>query len=224
MFVTLPVRQAKPSPRWAAPLLLLALCACHLGALAQPQQTLLRHWGALSAGDAAQWLRDDRALRLFSALFVHADWAHLLGNAAFLLVFGPAAERALGSWRLLALFLLGGAVSNLMMLLDLGTPASDQSVHAVIGASGAVSAILGAHLALLPNARLGVALPLGLFLEYVEAPAFLLLGAWAGVQALFACFDPAAGAVAWLAHLAGFAFGIAFALAAKPAIEARLPR
>ncbi|MCQ7044123.1 rhomboid family intramembrane serine protease, partial [Escherichia coli] len=72
----------------------------------------------------------------------------------------------------------------------------------IIGASGAVSATIGAYLALFPTAKLGVVLPLGLFLEFVRAPAFLLIGAWAGLQVLFAYIGPAFGAVAWSAHIA----------------------
>ena len=91
-------------------------------------------------------------------------------------------------------------------------------------ASGAVSALIGAYLALFPRARLGVVLPLGLFLEFVRAPASLLIGAWALLQVVFAYIGPAFGAVAWAAHAAGFVFGAAFALASRRAIARRLRR
>jgi membrane associated rhomboid family serine protease len=84
------------------------------------------------------------------SLFLHADWSHLLGNLVFLLIFGLPAERVLGPWRLLLLFLVGG-VSNLVAIYTMGSP--DQII---IGASGAVSALIGAYLALFPGARLGV--------------------------------------------------------------------
>ncbi len=98
-------------------------------------------------------------LRLFTALFLHADWAHLLGNLVFLLIFGLPAERTMGPGRFLLLFLFGGAVANLAAVLSIDNPD-----RVVIGASGAVSAVIGAYLALFPSARLGVVLPLGLFL------------------------------------------------------------
>ena len=160
---------------------------------------------------------EGRALRLISALFLHADWAHLLGNLVFLLIFGLPAERVMGPWRFLLLFLLGGAVANLAAVLAIGAPQ-----QLVIGASGAVSAVIGAYLALFPRAKLGVVLPLGLFLEFVRAPASLLIGIWALLQVVFAYIGPAFGAVAWVAHVAGFAFGVVFALVARAGIARRL--
>ena len=92
----------------------------------------------------------------------------------------------------------------------------------IIGASGAVSAVIGAYLALFPGARLGVVLPLGLFLEFVRVPASLLIGLWALLQVVFAYSGPAFGAVAWPAHIAGFLFGMVFALFTRAAIARRL--
>ena len=159
------------------------------------------------------------ALRLVTALLLHADWSHLLGNLVFLLIFGLPAERAMGPLRFLALFLLGGAAANLAAVLAIGTPD-----RLIIGASGAVSALIGAYLALFPGARLGLVLPLGLFLQFVKVPAALLIGVWALLQIVFTFIGPAYGAVAWSAHLAGFAFGGAFALLARAGIARRLRR
>ena len=158
-------------------------------------------------------------LRLFSALFLHADWIHLLGNLVFLLIFGLPAERVMGGWRFLALFLLGGAVSNFAAVLAIDAPD-----RVIIGASGAVSAVIGAYLALFPGARLGVVLPLGIFLQFVRVPASLLIGLWALLQVVFAYSGPAFGAVAWPAHIAGFLFGVVFALLTRAAIARRLRR
>ena len=123
----------------------------------------------------------------------------------------------MGPWRFLILFLLGGAVSNVAAVLAIGAPD-----RVIIGASGAVSAVIGAYLALFPNAKLGVVLPLGLFLEFVKAPASLLIGIWALLQVIFAYIGPAFGAVAWSAHIAGFLFGVVFALFVRAAIARRL--
>ena len=97
---------------------------------------------------------------------------------------------------------------------------SDNQV--VIGASGAVSAVIGAWLALFPKARLGVVLPLGLFLEFVRAPAMLLIGLWIVLQVLFAYIGPAYGQVAWVAHVAGFGAGGLLALLSRGAIARRM--
>lgn len=213
--------------RWATPLMFAALWLAYLWASTRAdtaQRQLMNEWGALSGGSSAadllhSWSDGGRWLRLLSALFLHADWAHLLGNLVFLLIFGFPAERAMGPWRFLVLFLLGGAFANLVAVLAIGAPE-----RLVIGASGAVSAVIGAYLALFPRARLGVVVPLGLFLEFVRAPASLLIGVWAMLQVVFAYIGPAFGAVAWSAHVAGFAFGIVFALLSRGAIAARLRR
>ncbi len=224
MFVSLPSRK-KPALRWATPVLFAGLWVAFLWAATRPaaaHASLLLDWGALAGGlstpqDWAASFRDGSALRLVTALFLHADWAHLLGNLVFLLIFGLPAERSMGPWRFLVLFLLGGAVANLAAVLTIGTPD-----RVIIGASGAVSAVIGAYLALFPNAKLGVVLPLGLFLQFVKAPAFLLIGIWALLQVVFAYIGPAFGTVAWSAHIAGFLFGVVFALFVRAAIARRL--
>ncbi|MFK3651577.1 rhomboid family intramembrane serine protease [Lysobacter enzymogenes] len=227
MFVAIPSRE-RTRLRWATPLLFALLWISFIvSAVVLPdpeQRRLMLEWGALSGGlssPEAWWnaIRDGSALRLFSALFLHADWAHLLGNLVFLLIFGLPAERAMGPWRLLALFLFGGAVANLAAVIAIATPD-----RLIIGASGAVSALIGAYLALFPSAKLGVVVPLGLFLQFVKVPAPLLIGVWALLQVVFTFIGPAFGAVAWSAHLAGFAFGGAFALIARAGIARRLRR
>ncbi|MDQ3495629.1 MAG: rhomboid family intramembrane serine protease [Pseudomonadota bacterium] len=224
MFVSIPTR-AGPGLRWATPLLFSVLWLAYLWASTRPegvQQQLMTDWGALSGGVTAadmlrSWSDGGRWLRLLSALMLHADWAHLLGNLVFLLIFGLPAERVMGPWRFALLFLLGGAFANFIAVLAIGAPD-----RLVIGASGAVSALIGAYLALFPRARLGVVLPLGLFLEFVRAPASLLIGLWAVLQVVFAYIGPAFGEIAWWAHIGGFVFGISFALLSRRAIARRL--
>ena len=226
MFVSIPTRQ-RQQLRWATPTLVAVLWLAFLWASTRPdgqQRALLLEWAALSGGQLPEdilrsWADGEHWLRLLTALFLHADWAHLLGNLVFLLIFGLPAERAMGPWRFLGLFLIGGAIANLAAAISIDAPD-----RIIIGASGAVSAIIGAYLALFPRARLGVVLPLGLFLEFVRAPASLLIGIWALLQVVFAYIGPALGAVAWWAHLAGFAFGIVFAIFVRAAIARRLRR
>nr|WP_279237579.1 rhomboid family intramembrane serine protease [Dyella sedimenti] len=162
-------------------------------------------------------LHDPSLLRLFTALFIHLAWLHLLGNLLFLVIFGIPAERALGSFRFLALFVLGGMVANLVGALSLAGVRSP-----IIGCSGAVSAVLGTYIALFPRARLGLVLPLGLYLEFVRVPAFLLIGIWVLLQLLFSYAGPSYGAVVWWTHIAGFLFGVVFALFSREAIARRL--
>jgi membrane associated rhomboid family serine protease len=179
--------------------------------------TLLR-WGTLS-GSVTEWraaVNDERLMTLISALFIHLGPVHLTGNLLFLFIFGLPAERSLGAWRFLLLFLAGGALANLAAALLMGTPA-----RAIIGASGGVSAVIGAYLALFPNARLGVVVPLGVWLEFIKVPAALLIGLWAVLQLVFTFVGPSFGAVAWWAHLAGFVAGLLYALAMKPMLTRR---
>jgi len=189
-----------------------------------PQRvSLLLEWGTVPANifDAhvpmLQQLRDPALLRLLTALFIHVAWLHLLSNLLFLVIFGLPAERTLGSLRFLLLFLLGGIVANLVGAISLageGRP--------IIGCSGAVSAVLGTYVALFPRARLGLVLPLGLYLEFVRVPAFLLIGIWVLLQLLFSYAGPSYGAVVWWTHIAGFLFGVVFALFSRDAIARRL--
>jgi len=225
VFVNLPSRR-KPSPPWATLLIVAACVVVFLWLATMPQAQrlgLLTRWGTVPStllDTNTPWLlqlTELRAARLVTAIFIHADWLHLTGNLLFLIVFGVSAERALGFRRFLALFVFGGALANLVGALTLaGTSAP------IVGSSGAVSAIVGAYLALFPRARLGLVLPLGLFLEFVRIPAPLLIGFWAMLQVLFTYVGPAFGAVAWWTHIAGFLIGIAFALLSRPAIARRL--
>jgi len=220
LFVAIPPRQ-KRHPRWVTPTLVVLLCAAFVWTQMLPplvRDAVLQDWGAVGGlGSDPGSLSDPwRWARLFTALFLHGDWAHLLGNLVFLMIFGFPAERLLGSLRFLVVFLLGGAVANFAASVSV----ADNQV--VIGASGAVSAVIGAWLALFPKARLGVVLPLGLFLEFVRAPAMLLIGLWIVLQVLFAYIGPAYGQVAWVAHVAGFGAGGLLALLSRGAIARRM--
>jgi membrane associated rhomboid family serine protease len=185
----------------------------------------IRQWGTVpsklfdSQAPMLQQVSELRMLRLLTALFIHADWLHLAGNLLFLMIFGLPAERALGSWRFLALYLFGGAVANLIGALTLASTNAP-----IVGSSGAVSAVVGAYLALFPRARLGLVLPLGLFLEFVRIPAPVLIGFWILLQVLFTFVGPTFGAVVWWTHIAGFLVGIVFAIMSRPSIARRLRR
>jgi membrane associated rhomboid family serine protease len=223
MFIHVPSRR-KASPTWATPLLVALSMGLFVWLATQDVGRVpwLERWGAVpktlfSPTGALQALLDGRILTLFSAIFIHANWLHLIGNLLFLVIFGLPAERALGPWRFLLLFLGCGAAANLGAALSLH---STESV--IVGASGAVSGIIGAYLALFPRARLGLVLPLGLFLEFIRTPASLLIGIWALLQLIFTWVGPAFGAVAWWAHLIGFALGVLFAIISRPAIARRL--
>lgn len=146
--------------------------------------------------------------RLVSSMFMHGNLPHLAGNMFFLWVFGDNVEDRLGHGLFLVFYLVGGAIAALLHgVVELG------SSIPMVGASGAVSAVLGAYIVLFPRQRVLTFIP-PFFLFWL--PAWLYLGYWALIQ-LFqgtaGLFAGAAsqGGVAWFAHIAGFAFGAALA-------------
>jgi len=169
----------------------------------------------LSENPASWW--NISALSVLTSLFIHASWLHLLGNLGYLWVFGIKVEQRLGSVGITLVFLLGGALANVIVALrvpQLDTP--------IIGASGAVSAVVGAYLGLFPGRKIGLFLPLGLYLQFARVPALLVIGSWFTLQLLYTVFGPINGAVAWWTHLAGFALGLSFALIARALAQIRL--
>ncbi len=134
---------------------------------------------------------------LFSYQFLHGGWDHLIGNLLFLWVFSDNVEDCLGYLRFLIFYLVTGVLAGLVhVVLDPGSEVP------LIGASGAISGVLGAYLVLHPFARLVVLL---VFVPLV-LPAWLLLVGWFGFQFLAAQTD-GTGPVAWWAHIGGFAAG-----------------
>jgi membrane associated rhomboid family serine protease len=144
---------------------------------------------------------------LLLSLFIHSSWLHLIGNMAYLWVFGMPVERRLGPMGLVVVFLLGGALANLIVAVQM--PQLDTPV---IGASGAVSAVVGAYLAMFPGRRIGLYLPLGMFVQFVQVSALLVIGSWFTLQLVYSLFGPMSRTMAWWTHLAGFAVGLIFAL------------
>jgi membrane associated rhomboid family serine protease len=212
MFVDLPSRK-KPPIRWATPTLLVVIVSVflflHIWPEAHQLKSFLLQWGMLSS-TWHQWHLDGfdrRYFTLFTALFIHVNLVHLAGNSVFFLIFAYPTEKALGPWRLLLLFLVGGAIANLVASLMMPNPGS-----LIVGASGGVSALIGTYLALFPRANLGIVLPLGVWLEFVKLPAAFLIGLWALLQWLFTTIGSAFGDIAWWAHVGGFVVGILFGL------------
>ncbi len=212
--------------QWATLLIvvLCVLCFVWLVTLPLPRRiAVLLEWGTVPANifnaHEPLWpqLTDPSLLRLFTALFIHVSWLHLLSNLLFLVIFGLPGERTLGSLRFLSLFVIGGIVANLIGALSLAGVRLP-----IIGCSGAVSAVVGTYVALFPRARLGLVLPLGLYMEFVRLPAFLLIGIWVLLQLLFSYAGPSYGAYVWWAHIGGFLFGLVFALYSREAIRRRM--
>jgi membrane associated rhomboid family serine protease len=138
---------------------------------------------------------------LVSSLFLHSSIWHLIGNMLYLWVFGDNIEDAMGHIKFLMFYMICGIIAGLAQVV-----ADPDSVVPTIGASGAISGVLGAYLILHPRAR--VLIPI--FIIPVYVPAFLLLLFWIGFQ-VFAVLGAgvSGGGVAWLAHIGGFVAGAA---------------
>jgi membrane associated rhomboid family serine protease len=148
-------------------------------------------------------------LTLFTSMFMHAGWLHILGNMLFLWVFGDNVENSMGHFRYLVFYLLCGLGAN---ALEIATAAS--SATGGLGASGAIAGVLGAYLMLYPTSRIGTLLPFSFFLVPVWLPAWILIGFWFLLQLVdgLAGLTHAAsqaGGVAYFAHVGGFITGCA---------------
>jgi rhomboid family protein len=147
--------------------------------------------------------------RLATSLFLHAGLLHLLGNMLFLWVFGRAVESAMGAPRFVGFFLLCGAIAGVVHALMNPTSAAP-----TVGASGAISGLLGAYLALHPRAKVRSLVILVVVPVVVDVPAALWLLAWLalqlveGARSLAAAPGVGAVGVAWFAHVGGFVAGL----------------
>jgi membrane associated rhomboid family serine protease len=147
-------------------------------------------------------------LTLFTSMFLHGGWAHLLGNMLFLWVFGSHIERSMGHLRYLAFYLVCGLGAS---ALEIATAASS-SVPG-LGASGAISGVLAAYLLLYPTSTVSTLLPISYLVIPIRLPAWLMIAGWFVLQLAYgiASLSPTAGAglggVAYWAHVGGFVTG-----------------
>jgi membrane associated rhomboid family serine protease len=148
----------------------------------------------------------DALFPLFSSMFVHGGWLHLIGNMWFLWVFGDNIEDRLGHFRFLLFYLAAGIGSGLIH-----TFFNWSSTLPAVGASGAISGVLGAYFVLFPRTRVLTLVPLLFFFFTVRLPAAVVLGFWFVLQflsGLTALGSRSAGGVAWWAHIGGFVLGV----------------
>ncbi|WP_033325817.1 rhomboid family intramembrane serine protease [Streptomyces yerevanensis] len=151
-------------------------------------------------------------LSVFTAMFLHGSWLHLLGNMLFLLIFGNNIEDRLGHVRYLLFYVACGYAAAYAFALVNAT-----SGDPLIGASGAIAGVLGAYLVLYPKARVWVLVPFLIFLP-LRLPAWLVLGFWFVLQAVYSSGAGVseAGTVAYVAHVVGFVAGMLLAWPLRP--------
>ena len=145
---------------------------------------------------------------VFSSMFLHGNWFHLIGNMWMLYIFGDNVEDCMGHGRYFFFYLLCGTAA---VALQAGVEASSRMP--MIGASGAISGILGAYLLTFPKAKILTLLPLFILFYLVEIPAYVYLILWFAMQFVQGAFhllqagSIAEGGVAWWAHVGGFGAG-----------------
>lgn len=139
-----------------------------------------------------------------TSMFLHGGILHLGGNLLYLWIFGNNVEEAMGHARFLVFYVVCGVLATGGHVVS--APTSDLPM---IGASGAISGVLGAYLLLYPKARVLTFIPLGFYMSLVYIPAVALLGIWILIQLVSGLLAaPEAGGVAWFAHIGGFVAGI----------------
>ena len=163
-------------------------------------------------------IRGQKLYTLFTSMFLHAGWLHLIGNMLYLYIFGDNIEDVFGHMSYLVFYILCGLAASLTYVMSLE---SFIPTDLVVGASGAISGVLGAYLVLYPKARILTLV----FPVIVPIPAVIFIGFWFLIQWLNVIFV-SGGMVAYWAHIGGFIAGmiltLVFGLKRKKAREARL--
>jgi len=155
---------------------------------------------------------------LISSMFVHGGFWHILGNMLYLWIFGDNVEDAFGHIGFLIMYLISGLAGSAIHILT-----ALCSKVPTIGASGAISGVLGAYFILYPRAQVLALVPIFFFLRFMALPAFLFLGFWFILQLLYGAGSIGGGAgVAFFAHIGGFIAGALLALLVRNRIRRRI--
>jgi membrane associated rhomboid family serine protease len=189
----------------------LAASVCDLGMVPGELTRRARLGDAVPIGPRLLCAVDAEAINVLTPLtsmFLHGGWAHLLGNGLFLWVFGNNVEDSLGRLRFVIFYVLCGlAAAAAQVAVDPG------SIVPMVGASGAISGVLGAYLVLYPRARVNVFVFVLIFVRVIAVPAYLVLLFWIGVQIVsglpqLGATRGSSGGVAFFAHIGGFFAGL----------------
>ena len=147
-------------------------------------------------------------ITIFTGMFMHAGWSHIIGNMVFLWAFGPEIEDAMGRVRYLIFYLMGGLAATAAQVA-----ANPHSTVPNLGASGAIAAVMGAFMITYPRDRIRTLLVIWVFVRVRFIPAALIIGVWFLTQLINVgtVARVQTGGVAYLAHIGGFLFGAATA-------------
>ncbi len=203
-----PIRDHNPSERtpyvtWALIAVnVIVFASYYLASFQDPWilSAVFETWGMIPA--------EASATTFFTSMFLHGSLMHLAGNMLFLWVFGDNMEDQMGHLGFLMFYLLGGlAAASAQFLADPG------STIPMVGASGAIAGVMGGYLLLFPKARVDVLIIIVIFFRIIPIPAWIVLGAWFGLQLIQGSMTPIElGGVAYWAHAGGFAAGLLMTL------------
>jgi membrane associated rhomboid family serine protease len=186
----------------------LARSVCDLGLIPGELTLSVPPGTRLSMGDGLVCVTDPgrQSAHVLTSMFLHGSWMHILGNMWFLWIFGNNVEDAMGRLRFLVFYLLTGVVAALSQVVL--TPAS---AVPMVGASGAISGVMGGYIVLYPHVRVFVMVPLGFFMTSFAWPAWMMLGYWLLLQFMMGlgALGREGGGVAFWAHFGGFVAGVA---------------
>lgn len=154
-------------------------------------------------------IRGEQLWTLLSSMFLHGGWFHFLGNMLYLWIFGDNIEDAFGHFLYPLVYLASGVAGSLLQVL-----VSPYSRIPTIGASGAISGVMGAYFVLFPRARVLTLVPFFIFMRLIYLPASILLGFWILFQLIYGCSSApgTGGGIAYFVHIGGFASGVIFGL------------
>ena len=200
-----------PGVNWMLIALNVAVFLYEVSLPASQLDKLIATWGMIPA---RIWLTFTHPLQapflvwesLITSQFLHAGWAHILGNMLFLWVFGDNVEDVLGHLAYLVFYLASGIAAGIAQAIVLGP-----SLIPAIGASGAIAGVLGAYLVLYPWVRVSILVPLFILFWTFDIPAFFVIGWWFIQQFLYgitALTETAASGIAFWAHIGGFIAGM----------------
>lgn len=212
----IPVRDTITSS--TVPVVTYALIVANVGAylyqesLGSSFEQFIRTHGLVPSRFVAEWWDD--VTPLFSSMFLHGGWLHLIGNVLYLHIFADNVEDRLGHGRFLFFYLTAGAAAGVAQVL-----VEPSTSVPIVGASGAIAGVTGAYFLFYPRARVVTLIPIFLFIQVVEIPAFFFLLLWFAFQLLLGLGSigmTVGGGIAFWAHIGGFLAGMVLGPALTP--------
>jgi membrane associated rhomboid family serine protease len=183
----------------------LAASVCNLGLVPGELTGLARPGSGFEMGQGMACVVDAgrEPEHILTSMFLHGGWMHLIGNMWFLWLFGNNIEDSMGRLRFIIFYLLCGIGAALAQVF-----ADPNSIVPMVGASGAISGVMGAYIVLYPRVRVFTLVPLGFFITSIALPAWVMLGYWMLLQVLGGVAGQEGGGVAFWAHVGGFVCGV----------------